>query len=50
VCNAFSGIVGIGGYLATASAGAILLGGLLQISERVDVVNHLASLIGDHNL
>ena len=38
VCNAFSGAVGIGGYLATASAGAILLGGLLQISERLDDV------------
>ncbi len=35
VCNAFSGAVGIGGYLATASAGAILLGGFLQISERL---------------
>lgn len=41
VCNAFSGAVGIGGYLATASAGAILLGGLLQISERLaDVVEN----------
>ena len=36
VCNAFSGVVGFGGYLATAAAGAILLGGLLQISERLD--------------
>ena len=36
VCNAFSGAVGIGGYLATASAGAVLLGGLLQISERLE--------------
>jgi hypothetical protein len=35
VCNAFSGVVGFGGYLATASAGAILLGGLLQISDRL---------------
>jgi hypothetical protein len=35
VCNAFSGAVGFGGYLATASAGAILLGGMLQISERL---------------
>jgi hypothetical protein len=36
VCNAFSGVVGVGGYLVTASAGAILLGGVLQISERLD--------------
>ena len=35
LCNVFSGAVGIGGYLATASAGAILLGGVLQISERL---------------
>ncbi len=32
VCNVFSGVIGFGGYLATASAGAILLGGILQIS------------------
>ncbi len=38
VCNAFSGVVGFGGYLATASAGAILLGGLLQISESMDSI------------
>ena len=36
VCNVFSGVVGFGGYLATASAGAILLGGVLQISERLN--------------
>lgn len=36
VCNAFSGVVGVGGYLVAASAGAILLGGMLQISERLD--------------
>jgi hypothetical protein len=36
VCNAFSGAVGFGGYLATAAAGAILFGGLMQISERLD--------------
>jgi hypothetical protein len=35
VCNAFSGAVAFGGYLATASAGAILIGGILQISERL---------------
>lgn len=38
VCNAFSGAVGFGGYMATASAGAILLGGMLQISERLEDV------------
>jgi len=32
VCNVFSGAIGFGGYLATAAAGAILLGGVLQIS------------------
>ena len=35
VCTPAAGPVGIGGYLATASAGAILLGGILQISERL---------------
>jgi hypothetical protein len=38
VCNAFSGAVGFGGYLATAAAGAILIGGLLQISERLEAM------------
>jgi len=32
VCNVFSGAIGFGGYLTTAAAGAILLGGVLQIS------------------
>ena len=35
VCNVLAGAVGFGGYLATASAGAILLGGILQIKERL---------------
>lgn len=33
--NILSGVVGPGGYLATASAAAILVGGFLQISERL---------------
>jgi hypothetical protein len=36
VCNVFSGVVGVGGYLVAASSGAILLGGLLQVGERLD--------------
>jgi hypothetical protein len=35
VCNTFSGAVAFGGYLATAPAKAILLGGWLQVSERL---------------
>jgi hypothetical protein len=35
VCNVISGVVAFGGYLATAAAGAILIGGILQISERL---------------
>jgi hypothetical protein len=40
VCNALSGVVGIGGYLVTASAGTILFGGVLQISERLNAVTN----------
>jgi hypothetical protein len=36
VCNMFPGVVGFGGYLASASARAILLGGVLQIIERLE--------------
>jgi hypothetical protein len=36
VCNTRSGAVGVGGDLVTISAGMILLGGVLQIGERVD--------------
>jgi hypothetical protein len=35
VTNMFSGAVGFGLYLGIAGAGAILLGGMLQISERL---------------
>lgn len=38
ICNVFSGVVGFGGYLATASAGAILLGGVIQVTERLQVL------------
>ena len=49
VCNVFSGAVGFGGYLATASAGAILLGGLLQISEQLSDLTTTASKISETN-
>jgi hypothetical protein len=42
LCNVFSAAVGFGGYLVTASAGAILLGGVLQISERLHDVKSAA--------
>jgi hypothetical protein len=42
VCNVFSGVVGFGGYLATAAAGAILIGGVLQISERLNALTQCA--------
>jgi hypothetical protein len=38
VCNVLSGAVGFGGYLVTVSAGAILVGGILQTSERLNEV------------
>jgi hypothetical protein len=40
VCNVFSGAVGFGGYVATASAGAVLIGGLVQISEQLQNLTH----------
>ncbi len=41
VCNAiYSGAVGFSGYIATAAAGSILLGGFLQISERLDALSN----------
>ena len=35
ISNVFSGAAGFGMYMVTASAGALLVGGLLQISDRV---------------
>ena len=42
VCNAFSGAVGFGGYVATAAAGSILLGGFLQIGDGVNASTEIA--------
>jgi len=42
VCSGFSGIVGFGGYTATAAAGAIIVGGILQIGERLGDFKEIA--------
>jgi hypothetical protein len=38
VTNMLSGAVGFGGYLATCGAGAILVGGILQVGERLQTL------------
>ncbi|HUB83978.1 MAG TPA: hypothetical protein VMB03_34520 [Bryobacteraceae bacterium] len=38
VGNVLSGAVGLGGYLATAGAGAIMAGGIMQIGERLQEI------------
>ena len=41
VCNVLSGAVGFGGYLSTVAAGAIMIGGILQIGERLQNLNEI---------
>lgn len=42
VINILSGAVGFGGYLATVAAGAIMVGGIVQIGERLEAFTEKA--------